>query len=78
MTMFVDMKINGIEITPNLNKLSREGLYFSNFYPQVSVGTSSDTEFTLNTSLMPALSGTVFVNYYDRNYKSLEKMLKEN
>lgn len=77
MTMFLDMKINGVEVTPNLNKLSKEGLYFSNFYPQVSVGTSSDTEFTLNTSLMPALSGTVFVNYYDRNYVSIEKMLKE-
>ena len=76
MGMFLDMKINGEEITPTLNKLSREGIYFSNFYPQVSVGTSSDTEFTLNTSLMPALSGTVFVSYYDRNYLSIEKLLK--
>ena len=77
MSMFIDMEINGQEVTPNLNKLTREGLYFSNFYPQISVGTSSDTEFTLNASLMPALSGTVFVNYYDRNYTSLEKLLKE-
>lgn len=76
MTMFVDMKINDVEVTPNLNRLTREGLYFENFYPQVSVGTSSDTEFTLSTSLMPALSGTVFVNYYDRNYVSIQKMLK--
>lgn len=77
MGMFVDMKINGEEVTPNLNRLTKEGMYFSNFYPQISVGTSSDTEFTLNTSLMPALSGTVFVSYYDRNYLSIEKMLKE-
>ncbi len=77
MSMFIDMEINGQEVTPNLNKLAKEGLYFSNFYPQVSTGTSSDTEFTLNTSLMPALSGTVFVTYSDRNYLSLEKILKE-
>jgi len=77
MTMFVDLKINGQEVTPNLNKLVRDGIYFSNFYPQISVGTSSDTEFTLNTSLMPALSGTVFVNYFDRDYVSIEKLLKE-
>lgn len=77
MSMFINMKVNGKEVTPNLNRLSREGLYFSNFYPQASVGTSSDTEFTLNTSLMPALSGTVFVTYYDRNYLSLEKILKD-
>lgn len=76
MGMFVDMKINNQEVTPTLNKLTREGLYFKNFYPQISVGTSSDTEFTLSTSLMPALSGTVFVNYYDRDYLSIQKLFK--
>lgn len=77
MDMFIDMKINNQEVTPTLNKLSKEGLYFSNFYSQVSTGTSSDTEFTLNASLMPALSGTVFVSYFDRNYVTLEKLLKQ-
>ena len=70
-------EFNGIEVTPNLNRLSREGLYFSNFYAQESVGTSSDSEFTLNTSLMPATSGTVFVSYWDREYVSIPKLLKE-
>ena len=73
----VDMEVNGVEITPTVNKLSREGMYFSNFYPQISVGTSSDTEFTLNTSLMPSLSGTVFVGYADRDYVSIPKLLTE-
>ncbi len=73
----VDMKVNGVEMTPTINKLSKEGMYFDNFYPQISVGTSSDTEFTLNTSLMPANSGTVFVSYYKRNYVSIPKLLKE-
>lgn len=73
----VDMKINGQEVTPTINQLSKEGMYFSNFFPQISIGTSSDTEFTLNTSLMPASSGTVFVQYYNRNYVSIPKLLKE-
>ena len=73
----VDMKINGVEITPTLNKLVKEGMYFNNFYPQISVGTSSDTEFTWATSLMPASSGTVFVSYYDRDYVTIQKLLKE-
>lgn len=77
MSFLIDLNINGIEITPNLNKLSKEGMYFSNFYPQISVGTSSDTEFTLSTSLMPASSGTVFVSYYDRDYPSIQKLLKD-
>ena len=78
MTFFVDLKINGVEITPNLNKLTKEGLYFSSFYPEISVGTSSDTEFTVNTSLLPVSSGTVFVSYYNREYVSLEKLLSDN
>jgi len=73
----LNTKINGIEVTPNLNKLAHEGLYFSNFYSQESVGTSSDSEFTLNTSLMPASSGTVFVSYWDREYVTTPKLLKE-
>lgn len=73
----IGKKFNGVEVTPNLNKLTKEGLYFSNFYAQESVGTSSDTEFTLNTSLMPASSGTVFVSYWDREFVSIPKLLKE-
>lgn len=74
----LNTKINGKEITPNLNKLAKEGMYFTNYYSQESVGTSSDTEFTFNTSLLPASSGTVFVSYWDRNYAySTPKLLKE-
>lgn len=73
----LDTKINGNELTPNLNKLAREGIYFSNFYAQESVGTSSDSEFTFSTSLMPASSGTVAINYCDRTYVSIQKLLKE-
>ena len=77
MSFLYNLKINGVEVTPNFNKLVNEAMYFDNFYAQVSVGTSSDTEFTFNTSLMPAQSGTVFVSYYDRTYQSLEKILNE-
>lgn len=69
----IDLEINGIEITPNLNKIAHEGLYFSSFYPQISIGTSSDTEFTLSTGLLPSSSGTVFVNYSNRNYETIQK-----
>ncbi len=76
MSFLVNLKINNIEITPNINKLTTEGMYFSNFYPQISAGTSSDTEFTLSTSLMPVSSGTVFVSYFDREYPTMQKLLK--
>ena len=74
----MDLSFNGKEVTPNVNKLAREGIYFNNFYAVESVGTSSDTEFTFNTSLMPSSSGTVFMSYYDRDYISIPKLMKKN
>ncbi len=74
-SFLMNLSFNGEEVTPNLNALAKEGMHFTNFYPQVSTGTSSDTEFTLLTGLMPASSGTVFVSYYDRNYFTIPKYL---
>lgn len=73
----LDLEINGNEVSPNINQLADEGLYFNNFYPQISVGTSSDTEFTILTGLMPALSGTVFNSYCDSLYISTASILKD-
>lgn len=73
----INRTFNGEEVTPTLNRLIREGLFFSNFYSEVSVGTSSDTELTFNTSLMPTKSGTAFVSYFDRTYNSTPKYFKE-
>ena len=71
------LSFNGEEVTPNLNKLVSEGIYFNNFYAQVGVGTSSDSEFTYATSLLPSNNGTVFVNYYNNHFKTIQKMLKD-
>ena len=77
MTHDMTLKFNNEELTPNINKLASEGLFFSNYYPQVSVGTSSDTEFTFNTSLLPSSTGTVFVNYWKRKYEAIPNILKQ-
>lgn len=77
MTNAMTQSFNNQEVTPNLNRLAKEGMFFSNFYSQVSVGTSSDSELTYNTSLMPTKSGTAFVSYSDRKYISTPKLLKE-
>ena len=73
----MNLSFNGKELTPNLNKMAKEGIYFSNFYSQESVGNSSDTEFTSLSSLLPSSSGTVFVNYFNRDYETILKLLKE-
>ena len=77
MTNVIDLKFNNQEVTPNLNKLAHTGMYFNNFYSQVSVGTSSDSELTYNTSLMPTKSGTAFVSYSNRKYIGIPTLLNE-
>ena len=77
MTNTLDLEFNGQKVAPNFSRIASEGMYFSNFYSQVSVGTSSDSELTFNTSLLPTKTGTAFVTYSDRTYISTPKLLKE-
>lgn len=74
----MNLRFNNEELTPNMNRLAREGIYFSNFYTEESIGNSSDSEFSLLTSLLPASSGTVFVNYFNREYESITNLLRNN
>jgi len=71
----IGLEFEGKEVTPNLNKLIKESLYFDNFYAQVGVGTSSDSEFTYASSLLPANNGTVFVNYFDNKFITMQNLL---
>ena len=73
----IGLTFEGKEVTPNLNKLVGESLYFNNFYAQVGVGTSSDSEFTYATSLLPANNGTVFVNYYNNKFITIQNLLND-
>ena len=70
-------EFNGEQVTPNLNRIKDEGIYFSNFYSQASSGTSSDSEFTFASSLFPVTNGSVAVSYWNREYETLQKLLKE-
>ena len=73
----MDLEFNGREVTPNLNKLASEGMFFSNFYPQISTGTSSDAEYIMLSGLLPSSSGTVFVSYSDNKFNTIATNLQE-
>lgn len=73
----MDFNFNNEDVVPNLKKLSKEGMFFSNFYPQISTGTSSDAEYIMTTGLLPSNSGTVFVTYPDNKFVSIATLLKE-
>ncbi|OWR31710.1 sulfatase [Saccharibacillus sp. O23] len=74
----VGLKIDGQEITPNLNKLSEEGLYFPNFYQSAGQGNTSDAEFTVNTSFYIPPRKAAVIAYGEKDLPSLPKLLKSN
>ncbi|WP_054025513.1 LTA synthase family protein [Bacillus sp. FJAT-28004] len=74
----VNLKIDGKEITPNINKLVNENYYFKHFYQQVGQGNTSDAEFVVNTSFYIPPRGAATMIYADKELPSLPKMLKAN
>ena len=72
----IGQKINGKEITPNLNKLIQSSLYFPNTFEQVNEGTSSDCDLMVNTSMLPLRSGSTFFRYPNDSYNSLPNILE--
>jgi lipoteichoic acid synthase len=73
----INQKVNGIEITPTINKLLTKSIYFTDFYEQVHNGTSSDAELMVNTSVFPVRRGSTFFRYPNNTYESLPKLLKQ-
>lgn len=73
----INEKVNNQEITPNLNKLLSNSLYFSNYREQTYNGTTSDATFVSNTSMMPVLIGNNNFNYPYNEYNSLPDLLKK-
>ena len=66
------------DLTPNILRLKNEGLDFSNHYSVVYPRTTSDTEFIINTGLIPSIADgpTCFI-YNDNSYKnSLANLFK--
>ena len=74
----IDRRYEGREITPNLNKLAREGIRFKNIYDQTSAGGSSDATLLANSSLYPSRTGAVSFQYAENYFDSLPKVLREH
>jgi lipoteichoic acid synthase len=73
----IGKSINGQEVTPNLNKLLNNSIYFSNIYEQVNEGVSSDADFLINTSIYPVRKGSTFFRYPYNQYNSLPILMKD-
>lgn len=77
-TFLIGNSVEGQELTPNLNALLSQSLFFDNIYDQVACGNSSDCDFMINTSLYPS-SGVSAYNFFSENtYNSTEMILSQN
>ncbi|EHM10542.1 phosphoglycerol transferase family protein, alkaline phosphatase superfamily [Thermanaerovibrio velox DSM 12556] len=74
----INRSVGGQEITPNLNRLVRESIYFPNTYNQTSLGNSADAEFMAQTSMFPASKGVAYTRFFSNAFESLPKALKRS
>jgi len=69
-----------MELTPNLYRLKTEGIDFQNHYTPVFPRTTSDTEFILNTSLIPSIEDGPTCYVFNKNSysTSLANLFNQN
>jgi lipoteichoic acid synthase len=68
--------IGGEEITPNLNKLIKQSLYFPNFYHQTAQGRTSDADFLTSCSFHPLPTGSVFIRFAGNTFDCAPSIMK--
>lgn len=73
----IGLKIDGQEVTLNMNKLVKENTYFSHFYQMVGQGNTSDAEFVVNTSFYIPYNEAATQNYPDKDLPSLPKLMRD-
>ncbi len=75
----INRKVYGQEITPNINRLLKNSMYFTDVHEQVHEGNTIDAEFITNTSLYPLLQGSTSFLYPYNDYKNtLPKIMARN
>lgn len=73
----INKEVNSQEITPFLNSLSKNSLYFNNIYEQNNGAHSIDCDFLINTSILPVGNRVAATQYGTNIYpNSLPRILK--
>lgn len=75
-TSVIGQQVNGQELTPHLNALKEETLFFPSFYHQTHEGRTSDAEFITLASLQPLKSGSVYTQYAENEFDGLPELLR--
>lgn len=75
----LEIEIDGqfVEVTPNLNELVRNNIYFNNYYTNVGIGNTSDAEFSAMTGLYSTGYSYPVFKYTENEFQTLPKLFKE-
>ncbi|HHU55915.1 MAG TPA: LTA synthase family protein, partial [Acholeplasmataceae bacterium] len=74
----INLKVDGVEITPNLNKLANNSLYYNRFYSSSGIGNTSDCEFSALTGLYGNGNDLTIFSASGKNYNTLAKDFSKN
>ena len=77
-SFLIGLKVNGVEVTPTMNRLAAGDFYYNHFYTMVGQGTTSDAEFTVNTSLYVPEHEPATQNDVNKVLPSLPKLMQQN
>lgn len=73
----INEEVFGQEITPNLNKLIKNNIYFKNIYEQNNAGNSIDMDMMAASGVLPLGDVITYLNYPEVKYSSLPRLLNE-
>lgn len=74
----VGKKIDGVEITPFLNRLYREQLHWNNIYDVTGLGRTADAEFAFNTGMLPNPEKASCFNDFAKDLFTFPRTLRED
>lgn len=72
----IHLSVGGQEVTPVLNGLAEEGIYFPRVFQQIGQGNTSDAEFMSNTSIYPTGTIAMSTGFGSRELPSLPRLLQ--
>ncbi|MBW7455050.1 LTA synthase family protein [Paenibacillus sepulcri] len=73
----IHLSLDGKELTPVLNGLADQGMYFPHIFQQIGQGNTSDAEFMSNTSIYPTGKIAMSTGYGNRMLPSMPRLLQE-
>ncbi len=74
----IDLKIGGVEVTPNVNRLAKENLFIADYYSETNPGSTSDVEYSVLNSLIPCANGAMSYQFPENYYEALPKIMRKN